>query len=91
MGCLGLQKGLSKEENLELGFELGSERRFRRLTGSEFQTNGAIKLKEHSPKNVKLHSGIFRSFLFEDWNMCLAGNLNEADVAIASDTAYICL
>ena len=23
MGCLGLQKGLSKEENLELGFELG--------------------------------------------------------------------
>ena len=55
MGCLGLQKGLSKEENLELGFELGRERRFRRLTGSEFQTNGAIKLKEQSPKNVKLH------------------------------------
>ena len=90
MGCLGLRKGLSKEENLELVLNSVRER-FRRLTGSEFQTNGAMKLKEQSPKNVKLHSGIFRSLLFEDWNACLAGNWNEADVAVASDIAYICL
>ena len=40
--------------------------RFHRLAGREFQTDGAIKLKESSPKDFKLRFGIFKSFSLED-------------------------
>ena len=40
--------------------------RFRRLVGSELQTDGAKKLKERSPENFKFRSGIFESFWLED-------------------------
>ena len=64
MVCLGLWKGLSKQESLEPGFELrqsggrGRGDLLRRLAGNEFQTDGSIKLKKRSPKNFKSRLGI---------------------------------
>ena len=51
-----------------LSWALKSERmgRFRKLAGSEIQTVGAIKLKERSPTDLRLHLGIFKCFLFDD-------------------------
>ena len=50
-----------------MSWVLNSDRvgRFRRLVDSEFQTNGAIKLNEHSStaKDFKLRYGIFKSSL----------------------------
>ena len=45
-----------KKERFELGFELKSERvgRFRKLAGNEFQTIGAMELKERSPTDLRL-------------------------------------
>ena len=40
--------------------------RFHRLAGSEFQNDGATKLNEGSPKDLKIRFGIFRIFSFED-------------------------
>ena len=47
---------------------LKSERvgRFRKLEGNEFQTVGAMKLKERSPTDLRLRLGIFKSFSFDD-------------------------
>ena len=47
---------------------LKSERvgRFRKLAGNEFQTVGAMKLKERSPTDLRLRLGIFKSFSFDD-------------------------
>ena len=47
---------------------LKSERegRFRKLAGSEFQADGAMKLKEHQPTDLRLHLGIFSIFSLED-------------------------
>ena len=36
--------------------------RFCKLAGSEFQTVGAMKLKERSPTDLRLRLGIFKSF-----------------------------
>ena len=41
-------------------------RRFRKLGGNEFQTVGAMKLKERSPTDLRLRLGIFKSFSFDD-------------------------
>ena len=38
--------------------------RFRKLAGNEFQTVEAMKLKERSPTDLRLHLGIFKSFSF---------------------------
>ena len=38
--------------------------RFRRLVGSEFQTDRAMKLEERSPEIFKFRSGIFESIKF---------------------------
>ena len=40
--------------------------RFRKLAGSEFQTDGVTKLKECSPKDFRMRSGIFKSFFLGD-------------------------
>ena len=47
---------------------LKSERegRFRKLAGSEFQADGAMKLKELQPTDLRLHLGIFNIFSLED-------------------------
>ena len=42
------------------------DRGFRKLAGNEFQTVGALKLKEQSPTDSKLRLGIFTSFSFDD-------------------------
>ena len=39
---------------------------FRKLAGSEFQTYGAIKLKERSPTDVSLRSRLLKRFSLED-------------------------
>ena len=51
-----------------MSWALKSERvgRFRKLAGNEFQTVGAVKLKEQSPTDLRLHLGIFKSFLYDD-------------------------
>ena len=61
-----MSKDLSKEESPQLVFNPGRVVIFRRLAGSEFQTAGATKLNEHSPKYFKLLSGVFKSFTIED-------------------------
>ena len=40
--------------------------RFYKLAGSEFQTDGAKKLKEWSPTDLRQCFGIFKSFSLED-------------------------
>ena len=40
--------------------------RFRKLAGNEFQTAGAMKLKERSPTDLRLRLGIFKSFSLEE-------------------------
>ena len=40
--------------------------RFRKLEGSEFQTVGAMKLKERSPTDLKMHLEIFKSSSVDD-------------------------
>ena len=40
--------------------------RLRKLAGNEFQTVGAMKLKERSPTDLRLRLGIFTSFSFDD-------------------------
>ena len=40
--------------------------RFRKLAGNEFQTVGAMKMKERSPTDLRLRLGIFKSFSFDD-------------------------
>ena len=54
-----------------MSWALKSERvgRFRKLAGSEFQTVGAMKLKERSPTDLRLRSGIFKSFSLDDWRV----------------------
>ena len=42
------------------------EGRFRKLAGSEFQTVGAMKLKERSPTDLKMHLEIFKSSSVDD-------------------------
>ena len=51
-----------------MSWALKSERvgRFGKLAGNEFQTGGAIKLKERSPTDLRLRLGIFKSFSFDD-------------------------
>ena len=39
---------------------------FRNLAGNEFQTAGAMKLKERSPTDLTMRLGIFKSFSFDD-------------------------
>ena len=61
------RKDLSKQECVELSFKLSPTLRvgrFRRLAGSEFQTDGAMKVKERSRKGFKLRAGIFEKLLF---------------------------
>ena len=41
--------------------------KFLRSAGSEFQTDGAIKLKERSPKDFRFCLGFLSNFSFEDW------------------------
>ena len=52
------------EKRTVLSWALKSERvgRFRKLAGSEYQTVGAMKLKEQSPAYLKLRLGIVKSF-----------------------------
>ena len=52
-----------------MSWALKSERvgRFGKLAGNEFQTVGAMKLKERSPTDLRLRSGIFESFSLVDW------------------------
>ena len=57
----GLENGQSKEESPELGFELRMGI-FCRLSGSEFQPDGAMKLNECSPKDVELRFGMLKTF-----------------------------
>ena len=47
-----------------LSWVLNSDRvgRSRRPAGSEFQTDGAMNLNEHSSTDFKLRFGIFKSF-----------------------------
>ena len=40
--------------------------RFCKLAGSEFQTVGAMKLKERSPTDLRLHLEIFKSSSVDD-------------------------
>ena len=42
----------------------------RRLAGRKFQTDGATKLNERSPNNLKLRFGILKSFSLEDGRVC---------------------
>ena len=51
-----------------LNWALKSEgvERFRKLAGNEFQTTGAMKLKERSPTDLTLRLGIFKSFSLDD-------------------------
>ena len=49
---IGLKKRLSKEETLQLSFELRMGT-FRRLAGREFQTDGATKLEQRSLKRLR--------------------------------------
>ena len=63
---LGLWKGLTKQESLELRFELWPLNRFRRLAGNEFQTGGAMKLKKRQPTLLKFPLGIFKGLSLED-------------------------
>ena len=51
-----------------MSWALKSERvgRFRKLAGNEFQTVGAMKLKERSPTDLRLRLGIFKSSSFDD-------------------------
>ena len=44
--------------------------RFRKLAGNEFQTVGAMKLKEWSPTDLRLLFGIFSSFSFDELRVC---------------------
>ena len=37
------------------------------MAGSEFQTDGAMKLKERSPKDFRFCLGFLSNFSFEDW------------------------
>ena len=39
---------------------------FRRVVVSEFQIGGATKLNEHSPRDIELRLGIFKSFSVGD-------------------------
>ena len=41
--------------------------RFRRLAGSEFQTDGATNLKDRLPKDFSLCVGIFKSLIDDLW------------------------
>ena len=55
-----------------MSWALKSERvgRFRKLTGNEFKTVAAKKLKEQSPTDLGPRLGIFKSFLFDDRRVC---------------------
>ena len=52
-----------------LRLDLNSENvgKFLRSAGSEFQTDGAIKLKERSQKDFRFCLGILSNFPLEDW------------------------
>ena len=64
---IGLWKGWSKEESAELGFELKQSGEISQTARQWKWTDGAMKLKECSPKEFKLCSGIFKSLSLEDW------------------------
>ena len=51
---LDLWKCLLKKESFELGFKSEKVGRFRKLAGNEFQTVGAMKLRERSPTDLRL-------------------------------------
>ena len=55
-----------------MSWALKSERvgRLRKVTGSEFQTVGTMKLKERSPTDLRLRLGIPKSFSLEDQRVC---------------------
>ena len=44
--------------------------RFHKLAGNEFQTVGAIRLKERLSTDLRLRLGIFKSFSFDNWRVC---------------------
>lgn len=55
--------------------------RFRRQVCSKFPIDGMVKMKDHLPKDFRLHLGNCKSFLFEDWIVhgCLIYLQNEAE------------
>ena len=57
-----LTESCRKQVSFESGFKQRKGREFLRPDGREFQTEGAIKLKERSPNVLVLHFGTFRSF-----------------------------
>ena len=63
---LDFWKGLLKRKVLSRDLKSEREGSFRKLAGSEFQADGAMKLKEHQPTDLRLHLGIFNIFSLED-------------------------
>ena len=63
---LGLWKGLTIQESLELRFELWPLKKFRRVAGNEFQTGGAMKLKKRLRTLLKFPLGSFKGLSLED-------------------------
>ena len=52
-----------KKESFELGFDVKEGGEIPQAGRHEFQTVGAMKLKEQSPTDLKLHLGIFKFFI----------------------------
>ena len=75
-----VKRTLGGKGSLDLGLEprVG---RFPRHVCSKFQIDGMVKLKDHLPKDFRLHLGNCKSFLFEDWIVrgCLICLQNEAE------------
>ena len=63
---LDFWKGLLKRKVLSRDLKSEREGSFRKLAGSEFQADEAMKLKEHEPTDFRLHLGIFNIFSLED-------------------------
>ena len=55
-----------KKKSFELDFEVRNDGEIPQMAGSEFQTVGAMELKERSPTDLRLRLGIFKSFSLED-------------------------
>ena len=84
---LGLWKGLSKDESLELGSELRVGRFYRQedSSGSKLETDKTMKLNEHSPKEFKLCFGIFYRRGCMMFDMCRAKLKGKRGVYCKSD------
>ena len=52
---------------LRLDLNCDNVGKFLRSAGSEFQTDGFMKLKERSPKDFSFRSRILSNFSLEDW------------------------